>query len=212
MGRRGGIRLMQEAIMAGRMVRGGRLALGIAGLGLVACASMKPQQVRTEAVREVALPPGGPTFEAPPQPGIEGRDTQGSMRRVRVAAQGFEVQVLAPTDADVTRRGDVARIEAGGHFALEIRRGGLGVDARKRAVEQTDGPRLQSFLVDTGEALLYETRATPQGLGGGFHVYAQRPVAGGLFTCKSADDLAFTREEAEAMLAACRSMTVLESL
>lgn len=191
--------------MAGTSIRMGMLAIL---MGLTACART---QVRSEWVAPPAQPPGGPSLEAPPQPPAEalGRDTApDSTQLVQVSAQGFQVQLRAPADAEVTQRGGVARIEAGGHFALEIRRGGMDVDSRKRAIEQTEGPRLQGFLVDTGDALLYESHATAQGLGGGFHVYAQRPVAGGLFICKSADDVAFSREEAEAMLAACRSLAV----
>jgi hypothetical protein len=179
-------------------------------MGLAACMSPGPQQVKAQSVHDIQRLPGGPLTEAPPQPGVESPvpDQGEGNRLVRVQAQGFEVLVRAPVDAEVRTTGDGARIEAGGHFAVLIQRGGADVDSRKRAIEQTVGDRLQGFLVDTGEALLYETRATIRGLGGGFHVYAQRPVAGGLFICKSADDLAFGHQEAEAMLTACRSMTV----
>jgi hypothetical protein len=132
-----------------------------------------------------------------------------------LSGAGLNLTILAPQGATAAKNADEpteVEVRLLPNFALLVSPGKVATSRMKAELGDTWKPgtvgaalaRGFKLVVDTPDALLYEV---PVGSPSTFRVYAGVTIGEQAYVCSSDDnDRQFTRADAEAMLAACRSL------
>lgn len=111
--------------------------------------------------------------------------------------------VMAPEGATVKESFGAAEIVAGAAFNLDIRTGKGDVAAFKKEVEANDMNKVKRFVVDSPEAILYESEVMGQNE---FHFYGNVKVGDKELNCEDVKGPRHMQADAEAMWKACQSL------
>lgn len=114
---------------------------------------------------------------------------------------GWTVQ--APAGATVKESFGAAQITAGPSFNLDIRADKGDVAAFKKEIEGNDINKVKRFVVDTPDAILYESVVMDQNE---FHLYGNVTVGDKTFNCEDVKGPRHMQADAEAMWKTCTSL------
>ncbi len=111
--------------------------------------------------------------------------------------------IMAPEGATAKESFGAAEVAAGASFQLELRTAKGDVAAIKKEIQANDINKLKQFVVDTPDALLYESEVMGKNE---FHLYGNVKVGDKEFNCEDVKGPQFTQADAEAMWKACASL------
>jgi hypothetical protein len=112
--------------------------------------------------------------------------------------------VMAPEGVTAKESFGAAQLSNGTTFNLDIRTDKGDVAAFKKEIEGNDLNKVKQFVVDTADALLYESEVMGQNE---FHVYGNVTVGDKTFNCEDVKGPRHMQADAEAMWKTCTSLT-----
>jgi hypothetical protein len=114
---------------------------------------------------------------------------------------GWSVQ--APEGVTAKESFGAAQVSNGANFNLEIRTDKGDVASYKKETDANDINKVKRYLVDTPDALLYESEVMGQTE---FHFYGNVTVGDKSFNCEDVKGPRHAQADAEAMWTACQSL------
>lgn len=121
-----------------------------------------------------------------------------------LAPAGIQSTIGAPAGASAARRFLAAHVSTPDHgFAIVIERTQSTLAARKQVISGNTANKLEEYIVDDKDALLYESSVDGQPQ---YHVLVHKTVDGLGYECQDRKDLGFGLAQAQTMLRACRSL------
>jgi len=112
--------------------------------------------------------------------------------------------VMAPEGVTAKESFGAAQLSNGTTFNLDIRTDKGDVAAFKKEIGENDVNKVKQFVVDTPDALLYESEVMGQNE---FHLYGNVTVGDKTFNCEDVKGPRHMQADAEAMWKTCTSLT-----
>lgn len=112
--------------------------------------------------------------------------------------------VMAPEGVTAKESFGAAQLSNGTNFNLDIRTDKGDVAGFKKDVQANDVNKVKAFVVDTADALLYESEVMGQNE---FHLYGNHKVGDKTFNCEDVKGPRHMQADAEAMWKTCTSLT-----
>lgn len=112
--------------------------------------------------------------------------------------------VMAPEGVTAKESFGAAQLSNGTNFNLDIRPDKGDVAGFKKEIQANDVNKVKAFVVDTADALLYESEVMSQNE---FHLYGNHTVGDKTFNCEDVKGPRHMQADAEAMWKTCTSLT-----
>jgi hypothetical protein len=170
------------------------------------------------------VPVGGPTEAMTPQPrdrapGLEPAPAELPMgtpeprsslklRWISVAVAGTDLQIRVPDGTDVRKIGGVTTVNWGAGFSVELRKTGEDLQTLRQLVTANPVLGVRGVVMQAPDAFVYETAPMDPGRPNAVSFLTVRDLGDKRFSCRNTQGYAHDRAQVQAMLDACRTLTL----
>ncbi|MCA9708656.1 MAG: hypothetical protein KDK70_22600 [Myxococcales bacterium] len=120
---------------------------------------------------------------------------------------GLDAKLQAPEGAKALEDLGAYVVSAGEGFQLQINTGSADLVASKKEIEANPVNKLKGFVSESETELVYETEVSGKSE---FHFVMNLELDGAKYNCEDKKGTPFTKDDIDAMIAACKSMAAAE--